>query len=493
MGCGGRDSVQYKGVSGQADGLPFVLELALGVHEEDNEDGREIVAGVNWSPALECPFDELVYLLGEMRIDENDPVTLIVHLAIPRPDFTDRGKGQISLPTVVAEALEKCVRSVGKRWKEEKRQADRDGRLHQQQIDNMRKAKRQKKLDLKQAAYQVMEDAYMHASGNNKDPANARQIMYSARPRVMALTDGKCWKKSSYFTQTLLPNFIEGNPELTANWNVVFDARGRLIEPHTGKRIDLGTVEVRKYIQGWTSTCPDRPSNVTIPTSCPTTGPANRFRFALFVEKEGFYPLLERYRIAERYDVAIMSTKGMSVTAARELVDRLSELGVTVLVFRDFDTSGFSIVNTLRTDSHRYTFRSKPNVIDIGLRLEDVQEWGLLPMAEPVDFKNAKKDPARETSCGCATEEECQFLVTEQLGGCWSGQRVEMNAFVDRRSGSSLWSTNSRRWGRRKWSHPVNPWSVRIAAPGPMRRFRTQLTRRWRRPLRTRTRRCRKA
>jgi DNA topoisomerase VI subunit B len=428
-----RDSVRYKRLTGEADGVPFVLEVALGVHARGREGEREIIAGVNWSPALVCPFDDLTYQLGEMRVDEFDPVTVVVHLACPRLDFTDRGKGKLALPDDVAEALEKCVRSVARQWKDEKRQADREGRLRQQQLEKLRKARQAKRVTLKDAAWQVMEAAYLHASGNKSDPANARQVMYAARPRVMELTGGECWAKSSYFTQTLLPAFIEAHPGLTADWNVVFDARGRLIEPHTGRRIDLGTLEVRNYIQTWTSTCPDHPSGILVPSRCPTQGPANRYGFALFVEKEGFYPLLERYRIADRYDVAIMSTKGMSVTAARELVDRLSEQGVTILVLRDFDKSGFSIAHTLRTDSPRYRFRSKPKVIDLGLRLGDVQEWGLLQLAEVVDYRNAKKDPRERLRAAGATEEECRFLVNERGSGGWSGQRVELNAYTSPR------------------------------------------------------------
>jgi DNA topoisomerase VI subunit B len=423
-------SVRYKKVLGEVDGLPFVLEVALGVNAADYERGRQIIAGVNWSPALVCPFDALTYQLGEMRVDDFDPVTVAVHLACPRLDFTDRGKGKLTLPDDMAEALEKCVSSVARPWKEEKRQADREGRLRQQQLEKLRKARQAERVTLKDAAFQVMEQAYLHASGNKSDPANARQVMYAARPRVMELTGGECWSKSSYFTQTLLPKFIEDHPELTADWNVVFDARGRLIEPHTGRRIDLGTLEVRNYIQSWTQICPDSTSGTLVPTRCPTHGPANRYGFALFVEKEGFYPLLERYRIADRYDVAIMSTKGMSVTAARELVDRLSEQGVVILVLRDFDKSGFSIVHTLRTDSPRYRFRTKPNVIDLGLRLEDVHEWGLLELAEAVDYRKAKKDPRERLRAAGATGEECGFLVNDRGAGGWSGRRVELNAFT---------------------------------------------------------------
>jgi hypothetical protein len=52
-----------------------------------------------------------------------------------------------------------------------------------------------------------------------------------------------------------------------------------------------------------------------------TSGPVNRYRYALFVEKEGFDELLKSVKLARRFDLAIMSTKGMSVTAARHLVD----------------------------------------------------------------------------------------------------------------------------------------------------------------------------
>src|SRR5262249_32296199 len=164
-------------------------------------------------------------------------------------------------------------------------------------------------------------------------PANARQVMYAARPRVLELTGGECWKQSSYFTQKLLPSFVKTHPDLTKDWDVVFDARGHLREPHTGCRIGLGTVGGRKDVEEWNAEVEEQPS-IKVAPQVRTVGPANRYHFALFVEKEGFDALLDRAEIAQRFDVAPMSTKGMSVTAARELVERLSEEGVTVLVLR---------------------------------------------------------------------------------------------------------------------------------------------------------------
>jgi hypothetical protein len=46
---------------------------------------------------------------------------------------------------------------------------------------------------------------------------------------------------------------------------------------------------------------------------------------------------------------------------------------VTILVVRDFDKYGFSIAHKLQSDTRRYQFTTPPNVVDLGLRLADVQ------------------------------------------------------------------------------------------------------------------------
>jgi hypothetical protein len=137
----------------------------------------------------------------------------------------------------------------------------------------------------------------------------------------------------------------------------------------------------------------------------------------LFIEKEGFLPLFERVKLAERYDIAIMSTKGMSVTASRLLVDRLcAEHQVPLLVLRDFDKAGFSIAGTLRRSTRRYQFQNTIQVVDLGLRLTDVTEWKL--ESESVFYGQANpKDNLRRNG---ATAEEIEFLLR---------RRVELNAF----------------------------------------------------------------
>jgi hypothetical protein len=239
----------------------------------------------------------------------------------------------------------------------------------------------------------------------------------------MELTGGKCWTHSSYFTQKLLPDFVTAYPELTASWDVVFDDRGHLIEPHTQNRIGLGTLAVRRYMATWHTAVPSELGDFTLTHEVDTTGPGNRYHFALFIEKEGFDALLDSVQIADRYDVAIFSTKGQSVTAARALVEALSKHGVTILVVHDFDKSGIEIFHTLHTNTRRYAYQSTPRVIDLGFRLSDVQ--GL--ERERVEYKGAKQSPAINLRACGATEEECSFLVRREQGQ-WIGDRVELNA-----------------------------------------------------------------
>lgn len=419
------ESISYKKIAGTAAGRPFVVEVAFGVHAK-GIGGRKVVVGLNWSPTLRSPLNELDRLLGENRVDSWDPVVLVVHLACPHFHFTDRGKSRLALGAELRAALVSAVETVTKAWKQAKRYADREGRLRKRELDELRKAHRRREMNIKEAAYAVMEEAYLKASGGGTLPANARQIMYAARPLVLELTGGRFLKDANDFGQKYLPAYMEDFPDKTANWDVIYDARGKLIEPHSDTRVDLGTLEVRRYIKRWT-TGVSAAGGVYLDHRVETIGPANRYRYALFVEKEGFNELLQHGKIAERYDLAIMSTKGMSTTAARHLVGRLSDAEVTILVLHDFDKAGFSILHTLRSDTRRWQYRQAPNVVNLGLRFEDVAAMTL--QSEPVEY-DGSLDPRINLRQSGATEDECEFLVQGKRNGHWSGDRVELNAMT---------------------------------------------------------------
>jgi hypothetical protein len=270
-------------------------------------------------------------------------------------------------------------------------------------------------ISIKEAAYQTIAEAYRIASGDGELPANARQIMYAARPKILELT-GLSKFNDNYFTQRLLPDFLEDYLELTADWLVAYDARGHFIEPHTYYEIGLGTIEVGNYLVSKAEKGPA--VSLSGSQMYPTRGPLNRYYTILFIEKEGFMPLLESARIAKRFDLAIMSTKGMSVTAARQLLDKLSADPYLkkVLVLHDFDVYAFSIFGTLFTDTRRYGFTNEVPVVDIGFRLEDVQ--GIEPEPYEVPDWDARVETLRRHG---ATQEEIEFL---------QHRRVELNAMT---------------------------------------------------------------
>ena len=83
---------------------------------------------------------------------------------------------------------------------------------------------------------------------------------------------------------------------------------GHIEEPHTGKVIGLGGLAVREYIAEFTGDKFDETPADKPMARIPTDGPALRYGGVLFVEKEGFNPLLKESGILERYDLALAST-----------------------------------------------------------------------------------------------------------------------------------------------------------------------------------------
>jgi hypothetical protein len=353
-----------------------VIETAFAWNADANE--QRIILGVNWSAAISNPFRSLVSgsldgILREQRVSQYEGITVVVHVATPQAQYTDRGKSAVAIDYEAAELIEDAVKGVTNAWAKQIKAEERNASARIRRRDAL---VRSKKVSIKDAAAIVMRQAY-------------------------------------------LPEYIEEHSGECRTWNVVYDARGNLTEPHTQRRIPLGTLEIRNYL----SQSSDHVVNGATPdvreNGYPTFGPQHRYGDILFIEKEGFMPLFNQVRLAERYDIAIMSTKGMSVTASRELVDELcSRHNARLLVLHDFDKAGFSIVGTLKRDTRRYGFRNSIDVVDLGMRLNDMQ--GLQSEPANIDFKarNAAKINLAENG---ATKEEIEFLLD---------QRVELNAFA---------------------------------------------------------------
>jgi hypothetical protein len=266
--------------------------------------------------------------------------------------------------------------------------------------------------------------AYAFASGDGNYSVSKRQLYYACREAFKNETGREL--EYDYFAQTLLVQYLNRNPGL--DWRITADPRGTLLIPGAeyATRIPVGTVQIDDHLSE-TRGSPDpygEAEGESFRTEWPSLAAGHRYQAVLYIEKEGFGPLLEEARIAERFDLAIMSCKGQSVVAARRFVDEVCAAGggVPLLVVHDFDKAGFEISQRLTSvsdwaeeyDRVAYEFQNDIDATDLGLRLEDVDQYGLRDKAERCAFKGHF---ARDS---IATPEEQEFLLSDQ--------RVELNA-----------------------------------------------------------------
>lgn len=265
-----------------------------------------------------------------------------------------------------------------------------------------------------EAAAEVLAECYMKASDNNQLPATARQIYYVARPLIEQLTDKQL--EYGYFSQKVLPDYVKNHPTVVADWDVVYDDRGHFIEPHSGRVVGLGTLAVRAYLKRV------RPLQLEDagfdPAAVTTCGPDGSFGAVLYVEKEGFLPLFRRVKLAKRYDIAICSCKGTSVTAARKLAERLcSSKKVPLLVLHDFDASGIIIRDTIANDTRRFSYDTPPHVIDLGLLYDDIDGLPSEPYTSSVGEKRLAQAGISQDAIDFLSDKrvELNMLTARQL------------------------------------------------------------------------------
>ena len=123
--------------------------------------------------------------------------------------------------------------------------------------------------------------------------------------------------------------------------------------------------------------------------------------------------------LANRHDLLIISTKGVSVTAARRLVDEVcGNNDLPLFVLHDFDVAGFMILGTLHRDTRRYQFSNTIRPLDLGLRLADINGLEREPAAATKIGQHILRNQLVENG---ATDAEIKILLNE---------RVELNALA---------------------------------------------------------------
>jgi hypothetical protein len=320
----------------------------------------------------------------------------------------------------IADDILKITENVTREWTKQ-RKAEERGRRSRQSRQHIYSDR----VDFTEVAHLILPEGYAHASGNGRYTVDKRQFYYAVRDEFLNMTGREI--TADYFSQTLLVQYMNERPEETAGWKITASPRGTLTIPNTGNdtRIPCGTTAVEEHMREAAITYgPFDEIGEAYRNEWPSLAEGQRYQAVLYIEKEGFDPQLREAQIAERFDIAIISCKGQSVTAARMYVDHVCRVagGVPLFVMHDFDKYGFEIGQRLTTVSARaekknlvkYRFKNAINVTDLGLRLVDVQKYGL--KSESHQFKGYFPPDSP------ATEGEKAFLR--------SNRRVELNAFT---------------------------------------------------------------
>lgn len=395
----------YKKTTGVIDGLPFAFEVAVA----ETEAPGGIFHALNFSPTFDDPLKSIKLTAGKVSalgaqnfLREGRALSswdwplnsaAAYHLVSPALTMLDRGKTNVDISAQHAEAIAAELWKACKELYADFKRAERDAAgAERRQLERRRESKRFE-YTVKDAVYEVLDDAYLTATDDGIHPVSARDLYYVVRTKIQEYTDKAL--DFNRFSQTLIVDY----QRLYKPFELLYyKPRGVLYEPHTQRQTPLGTREVRDY---------NFPSWV--------------YDKILYVEKDGVGEGLKP--LADRYDMAIISAEGYASVAARVLLSKADEnQSYQVFVLHDADPHGYNIARTLAEETRRMPGHSV-EVIDLGLKLEEALELGLL--TEQFTRKNALPKGLKLTPV-----EHDYFGGRWASGKSWSCRRVELNALT---------------------------------------------------------------
>jgi hypothetical protein len=423
--CGDPQLISYTTVDSVVSGdTPFRWEVGFAHLPEATE--RRVLIGQNFSPAISA-IEMLNAVLPHCswHFGSREPIALFLHRITPARQTLDYGKSKLAVGYGETVAVRDALEKIAKPWIKY-REAQQKGKK-----PTLRDEPKPERVTFKEASFRVMTGAYTAASSNGKFAIISQQVFYKARPKILELTqkNGLTSEERNRFCYTILPLFMQEHRELTRGWRIIYKSRGELIEPHTGRKIGLGTTEVARYRAGWTNGLSLGDTDLDAPDwKAETHGPHNRYGAVVAVEKGGIADVLRQAGVDDKNDVAIIGNEGQSVEAELVLADAFGHIDVPIFLLTDFDRQGFTIADNLRKGTWRHRYQNRVRVAHVGLRLEQVDAFGGLASEhrggledEPIGestLKHVGDDRLRE--CG-ATEQEIDLLRS---------RRVELNALT---------------------------------------------------------------
>ena len=238
---------------------------------------------INKSPAIKSPYlfrekkKKNIYGLGvNLYADSSDEINITINVNSPVVPITSDGKEPdlSKMEATIDEALKKAVR----KYKSQKKSNS--------------PTTATTSVTRKKVVLDHLDEAITKASGNGVIRFSQRQLYYVVRPFVM---DEMSEELTYEYFNTILTAYERKNGDIKGIYR---DNRGSLYTPHKGETIPMGTLSVEKY---------SRPDYI--------------FNKILYIEKEGIFEILKDVKFPERYDCALITSKGYASRAIKDLLD----------------------------------------------------------------------------------------------------------------------------------------------------------------------------
>jgi hypothetical protein len=301
------------------------------------------------------------------RAPKDEQFAIILNVTVPYMPITSDGKAPDLEPFVdgIAEVAEKAVRKA-----------------HRPNSSGVKSSQKEVVLD-------NLDAAIASVSGDGTYRFNERQVFYVLREVIMKAT-GQELKINNF--KTIITDYEAENGEIPLMYR---EPRGSIYHPHRGETVVLGTLAVESYER-----------------------PAWTFNKIVYFEKEGWSEALKDDRWPECHDCVLLSSKGFSTRAARDLVDKLAEHDEPVAIFcvHDADAAGTMIYQTFQEATKAREAR-KIKIVNLGLEPWEAVAMGLsVENVEAGERRKPVADYVREREDGEYWEEWLQ------------SHRIELNA-----------------------------------------------------------------
>jgi hypothetical protein len=284
---------------------------------------------------------------------------------------------------------------------EYQRLADRAARQERLARIEAEKAARKAAPTIRDVALELLPGAIREAEADGY-LFNNRHIIYRIREEVRQRTGEEL--RQNYFDK-LITELEAKHGDLSPL--LIREARGSFSIPHSHGSRPLGTLSVRAFHRpGWV------------------------FNKVLLIEKDDLRLMLEQAEWDRRHDAVLVSAKGFTTRAARDLIDKIAGTTEPVKVFsvHDADAAGTLIQHTVQHATLARAAR-KIEIIDLGLQPWEGVALGLAIEKVPVNLTK-KSQPIRRP-VGAYVRARTDRAPNGETWEEWlQHSRVELNAFT---------------------------------------------------------------